>query len=398
MMGPLELDVKCEQKKMTKMWDDETQSNPPLYLYEIDDVSIVKDSYPNLTREYSRRIGGPSFFISVYESQFYHFLVDGLAQFLWLKTFIPDIKVYFVNDQPSAILDRGQIPKDFVRDVISWCQEEEGFGGEIVNISTYRKMKIDKLFSLANSNVTFLRDYLGIENSKVTGDVSNSDGARQLLLPLLKEFLYKKALQHNRLPKDFNYPNRVFIRPGLTIERLNAWLEQVEYLREKGVVFNNDLEVVEDPENVLETLGELEGWEHKINLKHMSGIRNEVSHRHLTKEDVQALDNFFLRREYEFLDSQKMAWIDILNMIIRAEKVAFVAGAAILNALVADEKAQIIYLDCNTKYSFNHLATLELFFKDPEPFIYLDRRLVATKKFKMSRVLDELENEKGHYL
>lgn len=400
LMLPLEFTISYEDRKLTKMWDDgHGEDGWALHLFEIDNVVIDKESYPETTREYSRRIGGPSFFISIYESQFYHFLVDGLAQFLWLKSFIPDIKIYFVNDQPGPILDYKSMDKDFVKNIVAWCQEEEGFGGEVINITTYKKIKVDKLFILANSNVTFMKKYLDIDTDIMVGDVSNSDGARRLLLPNLKEFLYSKAIKHNRLPSDFNYPSRVFLRPGLTIERMKAWQDQLEFLKENEVVLDEKYNVISDPNNAVAKLSDsVEGWSHGLAIEHLHGVRREIMQRHLTDKEVKDLDDFFTRRDYTFLDSQKMAWIDILNMVIRAEKVALLAGAAVLNAMVADEKAQIIYIESNTQYTFNHLATIEMFFKDPEPFIYMDNRIMATKKFDMGSVLKQLEKEKGHFL
>lgn len=399
-MSALEYDLTYGNIDSRKVWEDAITpgSAPPLYLSEIDDILIDKASHPDMTREWSRHIGGPSFFVSVYESQFYHFLMDGLAQFLWLKSFIPDLKIYFINDQPSAIKDIDvQLKKDFVRNIIEWCKEES-FGGEIINFSTYKKIKVDKLFILYNSNVTFLTQKLPVKREDIVGDILNNNGARSIMLPLLKEFLFKKAIEHNRLPADFNYPKRVFLRPGLTIERLQGWQDQLDYLEKHGVVFDKDMEVIDDPNNAISQVMSMH-WPHRIaGVNTLKGMKKELNDRYLSPEEVQIIDEFFIRREYEFLDSQSMAWIDILNIVIHAEKVALIAGAAILNAIVAGDGTNIIYLDFNTEYQFDHLKTLDLFFTSPKPFIYYDRREVVAKKYDVARVLSDLEQEKGHYL
>lgn len=395
---PLEYSVSHSTRKLSVVWEDPTTAkNPSLHLHEIDNIVIDKSSHPEFTREYSRSIGGPCFFVGVYESQFYHFVMDGIAQFLWLKSFIPDLRIFFINDQPSSVGSLDDIPIDFIRNLISWCREED-FGGEIIDISKYKKIKIDKLFCLANSNVTFLRQKLNIVVENLTGDVSNSNGARQLLLPRLKEFLYKKALEHNRLPADFNYPERVFLRPGLTIDRMQAWKAQVDFLVERGVVFDEEYTVVDDPTNALQEIESLH-WKHKINTStDFKGLMREISDRHLSAEEVEQIDAFFLRRDYEFVDSEKMAWVDILNIVINAKKVALLAGAASVNAMVAEEKTQIIYIDWNMSYEFNHRGLLDLFFTDPKPFYYYDRDVVHTKRYEISRILNDLEKEKGHYI
>lgn len=396
-MSAVKYDIGYDFKKITKAWSDENDSSPDLWLWEVDGVSIIKESYSELTREYSRTIGGPTFLVNVYETEFYHFLVDGIAQFLWIKSFVPDLKMYFINDQPSSIVSHEAIVKDFVRNIISWIKEE-GWGGEIVNLASYKKVKFDKVFSLANSNITFLRRELEIESNEIEGDVSNNPGARKVLLPRLKEFLFKKAVEHNRLPEDFNYPKRIFLRPGLTYERLQAWKDQLDYLSENGVILDQELNVQEDPNNALETVKDL-NWKHGIVTENFSGIMFEIKNRWISKEDIKLIDDFFEIRNYEFIDSQNMAWIDILNIVMRAEKIAVVAGAAVLNTIVSSEDTQIIYLNFDTNYDFDHISTLKVFFVGKNsPIIYYDKNDVAIKKYEVSRVLGELAKEKGDYL
>lgn len=418
-MSAVKYKASHESHKISLVWHDEHRDYPALWLWEVDNVLIEKadNEYAQFTKEYSRTIGGPSFFVSVYETQFYHFLVDGLAQFLWLKTFIPDLKMYFVNDQPGTITSVDSLSKDFVRNIIEWVAEE-GYGGEIINLVHYKKFMADKVFMMANSNITFLRKDLNINadeeikslvripnslrHKNVMGDIANNPGAKPLFLPPLKEFLFKKALEHNRLPADFNYPKRVFLRPGLTFERLQAWKDQFDYLKKNGVVLDKEFNVIEDPNNAIEAVKSL-SWEHGIIISdHVGSVlqnMREVHDRWLSVKEIEILDDFFKRKDYEFLDSQNMAWIDILNMVIRAEKVALLAGAAILNAMVAGDETQIIYIDSNTFYDFDHRSTLELFFvNDPKPIIYYDKEHVAQKRYSIERLLRDLEKEKGDYL
>lgn len=397
-MSALEYSLVYDEKKTSKVFEDD-ESRGQLFLHEIDGIKIAKESHPEFTREYSRTLGGPSFFISLYESQFYHFLSDGLAQFLWIKSFIPDLKIYFINDQPNAVTSALEATKkDFVDWIVRWCQEED-FGGEIINLVSYKKIVADKVFILANSNVTFLRERVGLEDSRQIGDISNNPVPKGLMLPLLKEFIYKKALENNRLPKDFNYPKRVYLRPGLTFERLQAWKDQVDYMKNNGVVFDKNLVVVEDPNNIIEELSSIKDWKHFIHTSAgINGVIKEIHDRYLSPEEVALIDDFFSRRDYETLDSQHMAWIDILNIVIRAEKVALVAGAAVLNAMIAEEGTQVIYLEFNTAYDFDHVATMDMFFVNPKPIIYYDRREVFKKRFPVARVLEDLEKEKGDYL
>lgn len=405
-MSALEFTASYDEVLTNKVWDnglsgiDGPESPENLYLHEINNVFFNKTSYPEFTREYSRTIGGPSFFVGIYESQFYHFMCDGIAQYLWLRTFIPEIKIYFVNDQPGAVDELAKTQKDFVSTVIQWCQEE-GFGGEVINLCTYKKLKVDKLFLLANSNITFLREKISEISIPLLADVLNGSGSRLLMLPLLKEFIYKKALEHNRLPEDFNYPTRVFVRPGLTIERLQAWHDQIKYFEKNNVVFDKDLNIVSDPKGVAAEVINIDYWRHTIDLTNagaMRGVMAELGERYLSPEEVLAIDNFFKRRDYFFLDSQELSWVDMLNMIIRAEKVALISGAAILNAIIAESSTQIVYLEPNTTYQFNHLETLDLFFKEVRPIIYYDQREVLRKKFDINRLLSDLEKEKGDFL
>lgn len=399
-MSALEYTMTHESASLSKVWDDGTIKSNPLYLHEIDNLLIKKTSYPEFTREYSRTIGGPSFFVSIYENQFYHFLSDGIAQYLWLRTFIPELKIYFINDQPAALAANidAAIKKDFVARIVEWCQEE-GYGGEVIDLVRYKKLKVDKLFVMANSIITFLREGIKeFRESKVVGDVSNSDGARSLMLPLLKEFIYKKALEKNRLPEDFTYPERVFLRPGLTYERLMAWQDQIDYLKNHRVIFDKDMNIVDDPENVVEIIYNLDYWRHTIDVTSSSNLRGvvqELEERYLSRDEIQLLDSFFERRDYYFLDSEEMSWLDMLNIIIRAKKVALISGAAILNAMIAESETQIIYVEPNTTYRFNHIEILNIFFKDVEPIIYYNRNEVTHKKFDVTRLLKDLEQEKG---
>lgn len=396
-MTALDYNLTYADKKTSAIWSNgDVDDLQEIYICEIDEIKIFKNNYPDLTREYSRTLGGPSFFMSVHETQFYHFLSDGIANFLYLRTIIPDLKIYFINDQPGY--SGPQMPKDFVDLVIKWCQEE-GYGGEVLDLSKYKKINVDKLFVMANANIMFLENLIGIQEKKQRGDISNYPVAKVLLLPLLKEFIYKKALEHNRLPEDFNYPSRVYLRPGLTFERMQAWKDQFEFLEQNNVTFDGSMKVKDDPNNVFDMLGELHGWKHIIHADaHFSGLLNEVDNRYLSKEEVSLIDSFFERRDYFFLDSESMAWIDILNMIIKADKVALISGAAVLNAMIAEEGTQIIYLEFNTSYDFDHPSTLEIFFKDPAPFFYYDRREVKHKRYEVSRVLSDLENERGDFL
>lgn len=399
-----------ENKKSNMIWaSEDSPETTGVYLFEIDKLTITKENWPDLTRHFSRTVGGPAFLVGLYENQFYHFLTDGIAQYLYLKTFIPDLKIYFINDQPSEVKNLDHLKelkvRDFIKNVVAWCQEETEFGGEIINFVKYKNITFDKLFIFGNSNITFLRDLIDISSLNENGemvpvDISNNEGTRLLMMPLLKDFMYSKALEHNRLPSDFIYPERVYIRPGLTINRMQAWQEQINFLKNNGVVFNEEMKIIDDPNNALNSLLSSDEFEHTIlgigdNLR---GQEQELAQRYLSPAEVQELDDFFARRDYFSLDSESMAWIDMLNMIIKATHVAFVSGAGILNALVASDEAQIIYINPNTTYDFDHQRTLEIFFQKVPPLLYYDRKKVRVTRHNVSKLLKNMEQEVGDYL
>jgi hypothetical protein len=366
-------------------------------LYEFNDLVIEKQNMAEKTRDFTYHAMGPSFLLDVYESQYFHFLYDGVAQYLWLRDFIPELKLYFINNQPGTMRGVDDIKTDFVNNIVTWFREE-GSGGELISLVDYKEVMFDKVFVFRNSIITFLVNALKINDEPTRVDITNHPDLKPILLPQFKNFVSTYAAKSNRLPEDFNYPERVYLRPGLTQQRLQKWKTQLDYLIDSDVVFDEDWNVVRDPNNAIEKLPEHWEFQHSIAGLALDGVYKEVDERYVSEEDMGAIDDFFIDRDYVILDSLDYSWIDILNMTMRAKKVALMAGAASITAAMASDKAQVIYLNPNPRYAFDHKAILSTMFKDVPPIYIFEPSKDGRAKRDIPELLKELGERHGDYL
>lgn len=381
------------------VWSSGTDSSGKLdvVLYEFDNLVIEKQNMAELTRSFSYQVMGPAFVLDIYESQYFHFLYDGVAQYLWLREFIPDLKLYFINNQSGTMRGNDDIKTDFVRNIVTWFQDE-GSGGEVISLIDYKEVVFDKLFVFRNSIITFLVNALHINDEPTSVDITNHPELKPVLLPNFKDFVTAHAAKNNRLPEDFVYPKKVYLRPGLTMQRLQRWKDQLDYLIDSDVVFDEFWQVVEDPNGALEKLPEHWEFVHSIAGLGLGGVYREIDERYISPEDLGRIEDFFIDRDYLVLDSLDYSWIDILNMVMRAEKVALVAGAASLTAMMAPDTAQIIYLNPDTRYSFDHVNILRSTFKSVNPIILFEPSSSGIKKHEVQFMMKSLAERFGELL
>lgn len=334
-----------------------------LTMYEMKDLKIKKHGFVIDTKTYRKIIESPAILIDINEP-WYHFWFDFIAQFLLIAEQKPGAEVFFVNTSAEKTYEiQEDLPPSFehVRYAIRWLKRS-GYNTSFININDYQEIIFKSVCFYTNrgghggrkkSEIEWLEKLLSEDDDgngyvlalKLYGEIIElEDEEAEIYIRIatekLRSFIIENAIKDNRLPKNFEYPRKVYLYPGGKIRK---------YARQ--ALIHPSLE-------------------NNLNL--------DVSGRLLPLKDLDQLDEFFVENEYSVFDPPKNHnWLDVLNIIINADYVACYASASVINLIVAKESAQVIYISPHTIYEFPHQKMIrsrhKFLSKSPKPIIIFNR-------------------------
>jgi hypothetical protein len=391
------------------MVDDGSIIDESVYVYEYNDLYVSKKE--NMPREGSVdiNISQPCVLINIHDVQYFHFINDGIASFLLISNMIPDLKVVLVSDQfadidMSNFLD--MVPQDYARTIFGWLNDE-GLIHDVVALKKYNHVLFDKVFVLSSG---YEKEYFVGKNysdfdfyfTQPRGNISLPQSRLYFTIsaPFIREYVTSRATQYNRLPDDFDYPKKIFLSPGETMSRYWSWEKQIKFLIDDGVIIDEDGVIQSDPngsfyklastKNDKDTIYQSQWGEFDKNV--IRGKAEQINHRSISKKDFAKLEAFFAEQGYLVIDSRNYAWIDVVNMSMRAENLVVYAGAASVYAMMAGSSARILYINPNTKYHFSHVTLLDTFFNNPKVIQVFDVEDARNRNvnFGVDRLIQEL--------
>jgi hypothetical protein len=362
---------------------DGTVTDSSIYVYEYNDLYVSNDASGRSYELEDLNISHPCVLINMHDIQYFHFINDAIGSFLLMSKIIPNLKIVLINDQEmdaniTNFLDI--IPQDFAKTILGWLNDD-GLIHEVINTGKHEKILFDKVFVLSSAydKKTFVEKNSYSESefylTSARGNVSGSSSVfyMSLAAPFIRNYITAKALKSNRLPSDFQYPPKIFFSPGESMSRFWEWKRQIDFLINDGVVIDEDGAIESDPNGSFYKLANTENNKYTVYVPQWGEldkniIRGKVSdlkQRYVSEKDLLKLEAFFLSRGYFIADSRNYAWIDLVNISMRAETIAVYAGAASMYAMMANSDTQVVYINPNTNYTFGHADLLSCFLKDP---------------------------------
>lgn len=306
---------------------------------EIDNLIIKKHGMVIKSIEYANTISEPAFLVDIREP-WYHFWFDCIGQFLVLRQQVENLKLYFIDTY-----DQEDEPAEHVRLASKWLQKDD-LGGSVIRIVNYQQTIFEKAYAISTKS-GHRQEPGDAGDNKMHAEMlygfctdTKPMSVAEYIIPELRNFMRSHLNRTNRLPKDFEYPEKVYLYPSGTVRDIAAKVENYPALREN--------------------------------------LMDDHAGRFLTSDELDRLDEFFLQIGYKVFDVQEThSWVDVTNIIMHAKSVVCYAGASTLNAMLADDLAQIIYLCPSSLYEFPHPQTLHLRHKlidgSPQPIIIFDR-------------------------
>jgi hypothetical protein len=379
-----------------------------VYIYEYNDLYMSKNNLSGDEID-DLNVSQPCVLINIHDVQYFHFINDGIASFLLMSKIIPNLKIVLLTDQftdydMSNFLEK--IPQDFVRSILGWLKDD-GLIHDIVNMKRHSHILFDKVFVLSSGydinafapqGYSEAEFYLTCPRGNVS--LSNSDSYFKLSAPFIRNYVTLKAIKHNRLPDDFDYPKKIFLSPGYTMSRFWSWEKQIQFLIDNGTIISSDGVIESDPNgafyklaptsNDIDTIYHPQwgGFDENV----IRGKVHDITQRSISEKDLSKLEAFFVEQGYLVVDSRDYVWLDVINMCMRAETIAVYAGAASVYAMMAASSTQIIYINPNTSYAFGHSELLSNFFKDPGVIEVFSFKEDPNTNFGVDRVIQELLN------
>lgn len=305
-----------------------------IYYDKIEDISL-----PNITRsgkhvtnlsfnnsaENYNVLEGNSFIIDITSNQYFHFIVDCIGQFEFLKKIIPDLNLYFVSDYSHNIK----------------YHFETSHGTYIRDLAGIYGISSDDVICLKeNNNVMFENVYYF--NNIFNNFINKLDGNNILYWTDGDDFSYYnlelvKSLREKFLPLiKKSEVGKIFI----TRKKENSGLIRIRHLWHK---------------EQLDTLSAEERNEFRKSIAKFGGfnsIEDNVIFRIQEEEDVEKMESFFEEQGYTIVNPADYSFIDQISLFNNASHIASVKGTGLANMIFASNDCHITIINPNAKYHF----------------------------------------------
>jgi len=282
-------------------------------------------------------------YILHFDNYFYHQLQEIICQFDFIKKYIPDIKLMFM-DRYSKITQN--LPDLFFEEIKNWSFSYKNDFTKNINTHKYfedfykiylKEAHDENIYSLANNNFTFDEVYL------ITDVVSF------IPIELFQEHDFTPVWKTKKFIDNaycvYSQMNPVSLK--LYRERINQYVYTNDALPKKIYISREDAN---------------KRYQYVDNDKityHSQEYRNFAKMRTYPKEHV--LIEYFKNKGYEIVNFEGTSYIDQIQVLHNATHIAGLIGSGFLNILSCQPKTKIFEIHMSTKYDFAYKFVSDVF-------------------------------------
>lgn len=269
-------------------------------------------------------IKGNTFLVDITSNQYFHFVVDCIGQYEFLKKTIKNLQICFVSDYSHNVKYHFETSQNsFVKDIAT-----------IYNINS------EDVLCLKESNVEFENIYYF--NNVFNNFINDFDGNNILYWHDGDDFINYNLKIISALRKKFipmiekRESKKIFI----TRRKENEKLIRIRHLYNK---------------HKFDAASQDERYELSKELAKFGGVNSvetNVLIRIQEREDLDAMESFFKDNGYEIVDPGSYSFIEQISLFHNASHIASMKGTGLTNSIFANDDSHIIIINPNTQYIF----------------------------------------------
>lgn len=251
-------------------------------------------------------------------NSYFHFLLDQIGQYEYVKTVIPDVKLLVITKNTTVY------PKETytklsvtIREILS---RYDVYGGKVINLSSYSKVVIEKLYICSK----YFNYY--------TTDITLFSQMSTTWKPIIN------AIQSSRM--------NTIRKKGIAKKIFISKRYENEVVRKMKTIYDKRLIDRTDEEKVM--LRSFGGGDNYIKMKY----------RFITEEDEIMVEKFFIDHGYEIVFAQDQTFQEQLDIFHAATHIVSFKGASTVNAIFSKPGTKVIMLNNSNKYSYPHESIL----------------------------------------
>jgi len=251
-------------------------------------------SIPGLSGDSSLSLKGNYFIINAEEQTYYHFMVDQIGQFLYLKSAIPNLKLLIIEQEPGT----------HSSEYATWCLEKikANYEHTSIKLSDYGHIDIENITVISNRLFNF---YHLIDND--LKDLLQDNEYLSLVIPHLRHFFLSNISKNddNRLD--------IFVSRDGKAEEVNEVYDKI--MSSGGPKTLDDL---------------------------------EKTSRYLTEEEYELIKSEF--KDFVVLDYRETSFQEQLEAVANAKRLVVFVGASVANAFIVREDCEVFLINTDTAW------------------------------------------------
>lgn len=286
-------------------------------------------------------------FVSTFHTHYFHFIVERMCQYEFLKQYYPDLKNIFIEIEGSDRNNRNDVSgKDFFdylktknfHSEEALSHEPHKYFEDLFNIYSFDK----NIYSFYDDNLFFEELYLIIDD-----------------LVWIPKYLYEK----NNCPlppwfyEDWWNENRAYLNSYMN---LDSWQKNGMILFKKNIkqFLKKDKKYYENIYISREDANQR--YNKIINNKNPKkiGLQNAIE-RYLPYNSN--IENIFYKNNYKIVNLEGMSFLEQANIFFNAKKIAGLSGSGFVNLIFCEENTKIMEIVTTKKDGFTYIKFCENF-------------------------------------
>lgn len=327
---------------------------------------------------------GDWFLIDASDRTYYHFVFDNVGQYYSLKSLVPNLKLLINLPSKEKLIGY----PDYIFWLIDKLTAENN--PVILDFENLHHLNIENLYACSTELIKFFRIIDSPE--KLTNLVSN-DNYQSFVIPHLRNFFLRNLKIKNSFSK-------IYLSRKNKSKELHIQKEYVNYLKLMNITWNSipigtkltkrESDYNFDPKSIsnlhLPEKFQINRLIHGLPSDH----EYEVLVRHISEEEEDKLEKYFLSKGYSIISHVDMSYEDQMSAIASASHYATLIGSSALNSIVCREDAHIYILDHNTNWEMPFLNYAPTIISKNAVSIF-DFRETPYKKFSVDQIIKKLE-------
>lgn len=250
-------------------------------------------SFPGLSGSKALSLEGNYFIINEIEQTYYHFLMDQVGQYLYLKSIYPDLKLLIFKQEVGDS-----------RDYASWCinKLKEEFSYTEISLSEYGHLFIEQITVLSNR----LIDIYHLIDDNLNDFLLDKDYTA-VVVSYLKKF-FSRHIEASNVSK------KIFLSRS-------SKREEISKARNK----------ISEPTSLEE---------------------QQIIARYMDPKMEDLIESLFKDAGYEIINFENYSFQEQLELCASASSIGLFVGASVINTIVAPQSTEILLISHDTSYPF----------------------------------------------